>query len=77
MIPGRLVEGFLICLPVVILLVVGAAIALHSGVDEVETIRDYRQIARNLSQMVLRVAGYVAILLAVQYMVGLRPSLGW
>ena len=45
MIPGRLVEGFLICLPVVILLVVGAAIALHSGVDEVETSRDYRQIA--------------------------------
>jgi hypothetical protein len=74
MIWGRLLEGFLICLPVVILLVVGAAIALHSGVDEVETSRDYRQIARNLSQMVLRVAGYVAILLAVQYMVGLRPS---
>jgi len=77
MIWGRLLEGFLICLPVVILLVVGAAIALHSGVDEVETSRDYRQIAGNLSQMVLRVAGYVAILLAVQYMVGLRPSLGW
>ena len=35
------------------------------------------QIAGNLSQMILRVVGYVAILLAVQYLIGLRPSLGW
>ena len=77
MIWRRLIEGFLICLPVVILLVAGAAIALRSGVDEVETSRSYRQIAGNLSQMILRVVGYVAVLLAVQQLIGLRPSLGW
>jgi hypothetical protein len=77
MIWGRLIEGLLICLPVVLLLAVGAAIALRSGVDDVGTSRDYRQIAGNLSQMILRVAGYVAILLAVQHVIGLRPSMGW
>jgi hypothetical protein len=77
MILGRLIEGLLICSPVVLLLVLGAAIALRSGVEDLETGRDFRQIAGNLSQMVLRVVGYVAALLAVQYFIGLRPSLGW
>ena len=73
----RVFEGFLILLPIALLLVVGAAIALRSGVEELSSRRDYRQVFGNLSQMVLRVAGYVAILIAVHYLVGLRPSLGW
>jgi hypothetical protein len=72
-----MIEGFLICMPVVLLLAVGAGIALRSGVDDVGSARDYRQIAGNLSQMILRVVGYVAILLVVQHVIGLRPSLGW
>ena len=70
-------EGSLIIVPILFLLAVGAIIALRSGVGELQTSRDYLQIAGNLSQMILRVVGYVAILLAVQYLIGLRPSLGW
>ncbi len=75
--PDKVFQGFLIFVPILILLAVGGIIALRSGVGELETGRDYLQIAGNLSHMILRVAGYVAILLAVQYMIGLRPSLGW
>ena len=75
--PDKVFEGFLIIVPILFLLAVGAIIALRSGVGELETGRDYMQIAGNLSQMILRVVGYVAILLAVQYLIGLRPSLGW
>jgi hypothetical protein len=70
-------EGSLIIGPILLLLAVGAIIALRSGVGELQTGRDYLQIVGNLSQMILRVVGYVAILIAVQYLIGLRPSLGW
>jgi hypothetical protein len=73
----KVFQGLLIFLPIVFLLAAGAVIALRSGVGELETGRDYLQVAGNLSQMILRVVGYVAILLAVQYLIGLRPSLGW
>lgn len=75
--PDKVFEGSLIIGSVLFLLAVGAIIALRSGVGELQTGRDYLQIAGNLSQMILRVVGYVAILLAVQYLIGLRPSLGW
>jgi len=75
--PDKVFEGSLIIVPILFLLAVGAIIALRSGVGELETGRDYLQIAGNLSQMILRVVGYVAILLAVQYLIGLRPSLSW
>ncbi len=75
--PDKVFEGSLIIVPILFLLAVGAFIALRSGVGELQTGRDYLQIVGNLSQMILRVVGYVAILLAVQYLIGLRPSLGW
>src|SRR3974377_889216 len=75
--PDKLFEAFLIFVPILFLLAVGGIIALRSGVGELETGRDYMQIAGNLSQMILRVVGYVALLLAVQYLIGLRPSIGW
>lgn len=75
--PGNVFEGFLILAPILLLLAVGAFIALRSGVGELESGRDYLKIAGNFSQMILRVVGYVAILLVVQYLIGLRPSLGW
>ena len=74
---NSVLEGSLIIVPILFLLAVGATIALRSGVGELQTSRDYLQIAGNFSQMILRVVGYVAILLAVQYLIGLRPSLGW
>jgi len=73
----RATTGYLIFVPIVGLLVVGAIIALHSGVRELKSPADYIKLVGNLSQMLFRIAGYVAILVAVQYLVGLRPSLGW
>jgi hypothetical protein len=73
----RLSEGILITLPIIFLLIVGAVITLRSGVHDLSTGRGYVQVAGNLSHMMLRVVGYVAIFLAVQHMIGLRPSLGW
>jgi hypothetical protein len=75
--PDKVFEGFLIFGPILLLLAVGAIIALRSGIGELQTGKDYLKIVGNLSQMILRVIGYVAILLAVQYLIGLRPSLGW
>ena len=63
--------------PIVVLLFAGGLIALRSGADRPPSERNLRQIARNLSQMILRVAGYVALLLALQYWIGQRPMLGW
>jgi hypothetical protein len=70
-------EGFVILVPIILLMVVGAVITLRSGVGRLNTGRDYIQVAGNLSQMILRIAGYVAMLLALQHLIGLRPSLGW
>jgi hypothetical protein len=63
--------------PILVLLLVGGMIALRSGSDRPSSGLDFRQIARNTSQMVLRIAGYVAVLVALQYLIGQRPALGW
>jgi hypothetical protein len=70
-------EGLFILAPIILLLVVGAVIALRSGVHDLSAGQGYLQIAGNLSRMLLRVACYVAILLTLQSLIGLRPSLGW
>ena len=70
-------EGLFILAPIILLLVVGAGIALRSGVHDLSTGHGYLQIAGNLSRMLLRVACYVVILLTLQSLIGLRPSLGW
>ena len=63
--------------PILILLLAGGLIAVRSPSEKPASRLDIRQIARNLSQMVLRIAGYVAVLLALQYFIGQRPLLGW
>jgi hypothetical protein len=74
---GSIFEGILIMAPIIVLLVVGAVIALRSGVHDLSTGQGYLQIAGNLSRMLLRVACYVVVLLTLQSLIGLRPSLGW
>lgn len=71
------IEGFMIFGSITLLLAVGALIAIRSGVGELNTCRDYLVAAGNLSQMALRILGYVVVLLILQYLIGLRPSLGW
>jgi hypothetical protein len=63
--------------PILLLLVAGSLIALRSGVHRPATNQGLRQFAGNLYQIVLRVLGYVAVLLALQYWIGTRPLLGW
>jgi hypothetical protein len=63
--------------PVLLLLTAGGLIAVRSGVRQPASSRDLRQLAGNFYQMILRVIGYAAILLALQYWIGLRPVLGW
>ena len=63
--------------PILLLLVVGGMIALRSGTDRPTSGLDFRQVVRNLSHVIFRVAGYVAVLLALQYWIGQRTTLGW
>jgi hypothetical protein len=63
--------------PILVLLLAGALIAVRSGTDALASRVRFRQIARNVSLMVLRIAGYVAVLLVLQHFIGQRASLGW
>jgi hypothetical protein len=64
-------------IPILLLLLAGGLIALKSGVQRPASSRDFWQLAGNFYQMLLRVIGYAAVLLALQYWIGLRPVLGW
>jgi hypothetical protein len=73
----QIVSASLIVAPILVLLTVGGVIALRSGVSEVSTGQDFLKLAGNFSQLLVRVALYIAALLVLQYFIGLRPSLGW
>jgi hypothetical protein len=63
--------------PILLLLLVGGAIAVASGVRPMASRQDLRKVTGNLSGMVLRVLGYVAVLLLLHQWMGVRPALGW
>jgi hypothetical protein len=75
--PGSLLKETWEMVPILLLLVVGGLIALESGVRRPASGYDLRQVAGNLTQMLLRIMGYVGVLLALQYFVGMRSALGW
>jgi len=75
--PGSLLREAWEAVPILLLLLAGSLIALRSGVDRPASGQNVRQFFGNLYQMVLRLMGYVAVLLALQYWIGLRPLLGW
>ena len=75
--PGSLLREAWEAVPILLLLLAGSLIALRSGVDRPVSTRNLRQFFGNLYQILLRVLGYVAVLLALQYWIGLRPVLGW
>ena len=75
--PGSLLREVWELVPILLLLLAGSLIALRSGVDRPAQGQNLRQFFGNLYQMLLRVMGYVAVLLALQYWIGLRPLLGW
>jgi hypothetical protein len=59
------------------LLLVGGAIAVRSGVQRPASRRDLRQVAGNLWRILVRVLAYTAALLLVNEWIGMRPGLGW
>lgn len=63
--------------PVLMLLFIGGLIALWSGAQRSQQGGGLRQIATTLAQVIFRVLGYVAVILALQHWIGLRPTFGW
>jgi hypothetical protein len=63
--------------PILLLLLVGGAIAIRSGVRRLASRQDFRQVLGNMWLVLLRLLGYVAALLVVHEWIGIRPGLGW
>jgi len=74
---GHQIKEAWVVLPILLLLLVGGVIAVQSGVERSASGLDLRLVVRNLSRMLLRIVAYVALLVVLQYCIGLRPSLGW
>jgi hypothetical protein len=62
--------------PILGLLLVGLAIALKSGVASLSTHQGMERLIGNLSQLLLRVTGYLIGFLAIQRLVG-APFTTW
>jgi hypothetical protein len=63
--------------PVLLLLSIGGLIAIRSGIERPLSGTYLWNMIGNLSQVVVRIAGYVAVLLSIHYWIGLHPLLGW
>jgi len=74
---GHQIREAWVVLPILLLLFVGGAIAVQSGVERRAKGFDFGLMVRNLSRMLLRIVAYVVLLVVLQYCIGLRPSLGW
>jgi hypothetical protein len=70
-------KEFFILGPIVALLILGSVIALQSGVARVWSAEGRRALVDNLSSMLVRVAGYLAGLFAIQRFVGFPLELPW
>jgi hypothetical protein len=75
--PGRLLTEAWEFVPILALLLIGSLIAVSSGTHRPPAGFGLRELAGNLGKIVLRVMGYVVVLLALQYCIGMRPILGW
>jgi hypothetical protein len=75
--PGSILRQLWAVIPVLFLLLAGGLIALRSGVEQPASGTKLHQFVGNFYQMVLRIMGYVAVLLALQYWIGQRPTFGW
>ncbi len=75
--PGSLLREAWEFVPILLLLSVGGLIAVWSGLQRPLTGLGLRQFAVSIGQVLLRVVGYVAVLLALQHWIGMRPFFGW
>jgi hypothetical protein len=74
---GRMIREAWELVPIVLLLLIGGAVAIRSGVRHLNSRQDLRQVVGNLSEILLRILCYAAALLAVHEWIGMRPGLGW
>jgi hypothetical protein len=74
---GHRIKEAWVVLPILFLLFAGGLIAVRSGVERRASGLDLHQIASNFWRVVFRIAGYTALLVALQHWIGLRHSLGW
>jgi hypothetical protein len=74
---GSLIKEAWEIVPILLLFLVGGSIAIQSGVHHLASREDVRLVAGNVSLVLLRVLGYMAVLLMVHYLIGMRPVLGW
>ena len=72
----RQLSANLVLVPIVALLAVGLFLSLRSGVADMSRRQDLRVLALNFTSVLLRVAGYVAGMCAVHYMIGAPLALG-
>ena len=63
--------------PIAGLLILGLVISLKSGVVDLASAKGLRVIASNFSWLLLRMAGILVGLLAVERLIGVRADLGW
>jgi hypothetical protein len=75
--PGSLLKQAWEFVPILVLLLVGGAIAIPSGVTHLASRQDARKLAGNLTGILLRILGYVVVLSLLHYWIGLRPAWGW
>lgn len=72
----RQLNAYFVLVPIAALFLTGLVVALRSGVADVSRRQDLRILAMNLTSVLLRVAGYVAGLCAVHYMIGAPLATG-
>jgi hypothetical protein len=67
----------MILLPILGLLAVGLVLALNSGAVAAGARGGLRVVAENFSAILIRVAGYLAVMMAVQRFIGSPPLMDW
>jgi uncharacterized membrane protein len=75
--PTNLIRQAWELVPILLLLLVGGAIAIRSGVRRLTSRQGFRQVLGNSWLIFLRVLGYMAAMLVVHEWIGMRPGLGW
>ena len=75
--PGNLLVEAWEVVPVLLLFLIGVAIAIPSGIRHLGSIKDFRQLGGNLAGVLLRLIAYLAAMFLVHDWIGLRPILGW
>ena len=70
-------KALLIFGPILALFVVGVLLTLKSGVANISSHQGAELFLGNLSQLIIRLAGYAVGLMAVQRFVGLPIGIGW